>query len=285
MTGSQIDWNEVWKHLAENAGDNCENRAERKNHWDSKENALAFLKKIKERPDILDAAALQGFPLSSEFRVLDIGAGVGRISIPMSAYVAHITAVEPGKGMVEVLQEQIAEGSITNITTVQKKWEDVDIVGDLDGPYDLVIAFQSLGMPDMKDAIRKMCNVSRKWVYVIWVNGIPTWEQKMIDLWPALHGCEYHTGPRGNILFNILYDMKIYPNIKSEWREYIKYYSTIDDGVNEFRKQFRISTPQQEMILKDDLIPMFEKTETGYIHRHLGNTAIFWWDVTEIDIE
>jgi SAM-dependent methyltransferase len=285
MSASQIDWNDVWKNMMDRQGDEHQNRAELKKHWDSKENALAFLKRMKERPEIGGEAALQGFPLSPEFRVLDIGAGVGRIAIPMSKKVAYVTAVEPGKGMMEILKEQIAEHGITNITSVEKRWEDVDIRRDLEGPYDLVIAYQSLGMPDIRTAIKRMCDVSRKWVYLVSVNGIPTIEQNMIDLWPALHGCEYNVGPRGNVLFNLLYDMKIYPNVKSERWEYVKHYSTSDDIVNESRKQFRISTQQQEEILRDGLMSLLEKTDTGYIYRQSGNSVTFWWDVSKIDDE
>ncbi|MDD1694084.1 MAG: class I SAM-dependent methyltransferase [Methanoregula sp.] len=286
MIDSQIDWNIVWKRLINNEGDEHQNRAERKNRWDSKENALdylnGFLMRSREHPERIEEM-LQKFPLSPEFRVLDIGSGSGNVAIPMSARVAHITAVEPGKGMMEVLKEQITEHRVTNITTIPKRWEDVNIARDLDGPYDLVIASHSLGMPDIRDAITKMCAASRKWVYLFWDAGISTWEQRMIDLWPMLHMREHQSGPKADILYHLLYDMGIYPNVKTDQQYILQTYPDMESAVHKFRKSFYITTPEQEKIMRDYLKATLEMGENGYFHRQRYYPTMLWWDVSEIE--
>lgn len=272
------DWNEVWKNQSDQSRDQLSK--ENVLDYDLKEHALEYLKKSpKQRTEQI----LQSLPPSEEFRVLDIGAGPGRIAIPLSGRVAHITAVEPGTGMREVLQERIAEQDVQNITTVPKRWEDVDIARDLNGPYDIVIASHSLEMPDMKDAIRKMCIASRKWVYLFWSAGITREEQIFIDLWPVLHGRKYHIGPGADILYHLLYDMGIFPNVRMDFQDSTDMYPDIEDAVRKFRKNLNISTPEQERIVWDYLKATLETSENGYFHREREYRVTFWWDVSEID--
>ncbi|MDD1694086.1 MAG: class I SAM-dependent methyltransferase [Methanoregula sp.] len=281
MEPPQTDWNDVWKYLSDRSKN--QHSKEQRNPWGSKENAIWFLKESKKHTKWTEQI-LQNLPLSDEYKVLDIGAGPGRMAIPMSGRVAHITTIEPGAGMMEVLKEQVAEHDVHNITTIPKRWEDVDIGQDLEGPYDLVIAFGSLGgMPDIRDAVMKMCVASRKWVYLSTGAGISTGEQKAIDLWPVLHGCEFYPGPRADILYNVLYDMGIYPNVKSEQRNSIQTYPDMESAVQRFRKNFLISSPEQEMIMRDYLKATLETGENGYFLRQQEYPVIFWWDVSEID--
>jgi SAM-dependent methyltransferase len=272
------DWNDVWKYLSDRSRD--QQSKENVLDYELKEHALDYLKNApKQRTEQI----LQSLPPSYGFRVLDIGAGPGRIAIPLSGRVARITAVEPGTGMLEVLQEQIAEHDVHNITTVPKRWEDVDIARDLDGPYDLVIASHSLEMPDIRDAIRKMCYASQKWVYIFWSAGISGKEQMLIDLWPALHGREYHTGPGANILYHLLYDMGIFPNVRMDYLDSIDMYPDMEAAVQKFRKKFDISTPEQEWIMRNYLKATLETSENEYFHHKREYRVTFWWDVSEID--
>jgi SAM-dependent methyltransferase len=277
MKSPQIDWNEVWKCKYDRVKSQYPKK--KKNFWDSKENALEYLKESKKHTEETEQI-IQFLPLSPELRVLEIGSGPGNMAIPISKHVAHVNAIEPGKGMMEVLREQISEHGATNMTAVQKRWEDVDIARDLDGQYDLVIASHGLGISDMQAAIKKMCAASRKWVYLYDGAGISTWEQRMIDLWPALHGREYYQGPRADVLYNLLYNMGIYPNVKSEPRDTIRIYPDLDTVISKFRESFQVSTPEQERIMRDYLKEIFKKTENGYFDRIKWNTVTFWWDIS-----
>ena len=75
---------------------------------------------------------LDGLTVTRDSRVLDIGAGPGTLAIPLAPRVKEVTAVEPGAGMVSILQERAAREGITNIRCIQKRWEDVDPALDLD---------------------------------------------------------------------------------------------------------------------------------------------------------
>jgi SAM-dependent methyltransferase len=280
MNKLQIDWNDVWhaqmiRHLKQLP-------KECTAYWQSKEDALEYFNRAKKNPGQVEQI-LQNLPLTPESLVLDIGAGPGSMAIPMSAKVAHVTAVEQADGMMAVLMDRINEHDISNITCVKKRWEDVKIIRDLAGPYDIVIASHSLScLPDIKVAIQAMCVASRKWVYIFWNAGIPSSDQTRIDLWPLLHGDAWWIGPKTDVLYHLLYDMGIYPNVKSEQREYIQDYPDIDTAVAIYGKEFEVSTPEQETILREYLQLKLQRAGDKYILRSRVQSVMLWWDVTEI---
>ena len=275
----QIDWNEVWKHQFERSGkqQNKENVLD----YDVKEHALHYL---AHAPEERTEQILRSFPGDSDtFRVLDIGAGPGRIAVPLSGKVAHVTAVEPGKGMREVLKDRIAEYDIRNITIVGKRWEEVDIVQDLSGQYDLVIAAHSLEMPDICDAVRKMCRASRRWVYLFWNAGISGKERRAIDLWPVLYGCDYHAGPKSDVLYHILHDMGIYPNTNVDCFDIVDTYPDLETAVAAIRKSFPAATREQERILRNYLEKTLIISGNGCFFREREYRVTLWWDVSGMD--
>ena len=54
--------------------------------------------------------------LTPEMTVLDIGAGIGRWTVPIARKVRHVTALEPSAGMRAVLQERLASLGMANVT-------------------------------------------------------------------------------------------------------------------------------------------------------------------------
>jgi 2-polyprenyl-3-methyl-5-hydroxy-6-metoxy-1,4-benzoquinol methylase len=125
---------------------------------------------------------LNGLAVTRDSRVLDIGAGPGTLAIPLAPRVKSVTAVEPGSGMVSIMQERAARERITNISCVQKQWEDVDPARNLFGPYDVVIASLSLTMEDIQAALEKMDSVAKGFVCLYWFVDMPFWERMYADL-------------------------------------------------------------------------------------------------------
>lgn len=275
-----IDWNEVWRHLyEENAS--CRGVADCSSIWATRDKARAFLAEARAMPERI-LHAIEGLPLKTSSKVLDIGAGPGTLAIPLAARVAHVTAVEPAAGMVEVMQEYAAEEKVSNLSVVQKRWEDIDIYTDLNGPYDIVIARYSLGMPNIKKAIEMMCEVSSGWVYLFWFAGKTTWENMMSELWPKLHGREYRPGPKSDVLYNVLYSMGIFPNMETSRMEYVRRFDDIDAAVAEFREQYMITSHNQEEILREHLSKILSRSVNGLHYSGIMTGVKLWWSVTDI---
>jgi len=277
MTYTCIDWNAVWKDLSEKNIE-CRGSGGCAAIWESKEKARTYLERSQEETE-QTRCTIDGLPVKIESTVLDIGAGPGVLAVPLARRVARVTAVEPAAGMAEVMSEYAKEEGVSNLSIVRKRWEDVDPAADLDGPYDIVIASYSLGMPDIRAAIEKMCEASSRWVYLFWFAGTTSWEQGMLDLWPRLHGKEYRRGPKADILWNVLYSMGICPNVETSRMEYTRRFPDLDAAMSEFREQYRVTSPAQEEVLREYLAATFSENGDGLLHTGTTTRVKLWWEV------
>lgn len=277
MDYKTIDWNEVWKDLYEKNVE-TRGRGECSTVWESKKKAEEFLAQSDKNPDRINRVIerLRPGPLS---KVLDIGAGPGTLAVPIAGLAGQVTAVEPATGMAEVMKEYAARQGISNLTVIQKRWEDIDPATDLDGPYDIVFASHSLGMPDIRKAIEKMTTVASRQIFLFWFGGVTSWERPMVDLWPELHGKMYTPGPKADILFNVLWSMGITPNMSSGELDHAKLYPDITSAIGDLREQFAISTPEQDAILRHYLEEVMIP-KNGQLTLPGKTTGVqFWWEV------
>ena len=273
---SDPDWNEIWKarQLRHEASKHSDDPS---HNWDKPENAERYDSSSRSEYDVRVKTTLAGLPLTPSLRVLDIGAGPGTLALPLASLVNEITAVEPGKGMVDLLYENMRKEGIKNITCIQKRWEDVDISRDLAAPYDVVIASLSLTMEDIRESLAKMDSASSGYVYLFWFADPPFWERMYLDLWPELHGETYHPGPKADCLFNVLYQMGIYPNVEMLPLQKEYRFSTRREMMAFFRNRFAAKTPWQKRVLDKYLAPLIRKEEDQVVISGDSTLAKVWW--------
>ena len=271
-----LDWNEIWNEV-NGANINCGAFGECTTIWQSREEARDFLKNSMKNPGRVKFI-LENLPLSPGLRVLDIGSGPGTIAVPVAGQVEHVTAVEPSTGMADVMEEYAAEKGINNLEVVRKRWEDINISADLDGPYDLVFASYSLGMQNLSESIRMMCDISSKWVYIFWISGTPSWEKGLMQLWPNLHGKEFCCTPQADMIYNILYSMGIYPNIRVKEVESCSRFPDLISAVSQMSEVYNIENNQQKEILKDYLSEKLVKDKEGIALRETNMSTALWWE-------
>lgn len=81
-----------------------------------------------------------------ESRVLDIGAGTGKATIPLARRGLRVTAVEPAETMARLLRARAAESGVGGRVHVRvATFEDL---GAADGPFGLIVAAQSFHWTD-----------------------------------------------------------------------------------------------------------------------------------------
>ncbi|MDK2892534.1 MAG: hypothetical protein PWQ49_926 [Methanohalophilus sp.] len=274
MPALNIDWGEVWKDQMLRHED-ADMLGEAEDVWGTYENAKKFWESSRKDGKRIKKS-LSEIEFNENSRVLDIGAGPGSLTIPLAEHVAHVTAVEPSDGMTKVLEENIADSGLDNITHIKKAWEDVD-VGELYGPYDVIIASYSLHVPDMKQAIEKIQAVSNGNVYIYWFAGDTSWDVDYNKIWPILHNREYCPFPKCDIIYNILYNMGIYPNIETFELTHTSRYSSLDEAVRHYRFHYRISTPRQEQLLKKHLESILRKEGDELIMENRTTRVRMWW--------
>ncbi|WP_440956577.1 class I SAM-dependent methyltransferase [Methanosarcina sp. Mfa9] len=271
------DWNAVWRERYEE-NIRCRGSGECASIWESLEKARSFLNQSRENPDRI-RHVIGGLPVGPESRVLDIGAGPGTLSVPLAGVAAHVTAVEPAAGMAEVMAEYAEEEGVSNLKIVRKRWEEIDPATDLDGQYDIVVASYSLGMPDVRAAVKTMCEVSSRCVYLFWFAGTTNWEQAMVDLWPKLHGKEYRRGPKADVLFNVLYSMGIYPNVETSRMEHVRRFPDLEAAVAEFGEQYGVNNTEQEALLREYLGGVLSENGDDFLLSGMTTRVKLWWEV------
>jgi len=271
-----IDWNEVWKSQTKRSrvpgpGRDCARI------WESRESALRFWNMCQENLHRVEET-IQGTDITPDSRILDIGAGPGTLAIPFAQKVAHVTAVEPAEGMCSVMREKMAEFGARNITIVQKRWEDVDVERDLQPPYDVVIASFSLGMQDIRSAIEKMVQASSKYVYLYHFAGPTSWDRQWQDLWPKLHGRAYQPGPKCDVLYNVLYQMGIYPHIRTFRLVHNQRYSTLEEAMHTLAPQAQVETQEQKAILREYLQGVMREENGALVLPASSLRVKVWWE-------
>ncbi|WP_324331479.1 class I SAM-dependent methyltransferase [Methanospirillum sp.] len=278
MRLEMINWAQIWTEQYE-ASSRLKEVGDCASLWDSKERALEFLNMSRENPERIEQV-LSRLPITRESRILDIGAGPGTLAIPFAQRAGHVTAVEPSTGMVEVMKDQAADLNISNLTILPKRWEDVDISSDLAGPFDIIIASYSLGMPDISGAIDKMQAVSDGQIWLFWFAGTTPWERHMEQLWPKIHNESYSHGPKSDVLFNVLYQKGIYPNMTVHEMKYQKKYQSIDHAVSEMRRQIGCSD-NYEPLIREYLADKITIDEHAVIENGMTTRVCIWWDTNQ----
>jgi len=272
----EIDWNEVWKARQERH-ESSKHFDDPSHNWERKENAERYNESSKGEFDARVKMTIAGLDITPQSRILDIGSGPGTLALPLAPLVQEITAIEPGKGMVNLLNENMKKEGITNITCIRKRWEDIDITADLSGRYNIVLSSLALTMEDIRESLAKMNAVSSKYVYIFWFADPPFWERMYIDLWPKLHGETYYPGPKADCLFNVLYQMGIHPNVEmlplgKEYR-----FGTHKEMTAFFRRRFGVSTQKQRRVLDDYLAPLIRKEGNEVVISGDSTLAKIWW--------
>ena len=116
--------------------------------------------------------------------VLDVGAGGGRLALPLALRCRHLVAVEPSASMGTVLNQQASDFSIQNLSLVESTWEDAEVE-----PADLVICVHVLYVVrEIEPFIRKLEAHARQRVLVVLFEAPP--QSQTYALWEQVHGEE-----------------------------------------------------------------------------------------------
>lgn len=120
--------------------------------------------------------------VSPDGTVLDIGAGGGRLAIPLTDYCSHVTAVEPSEAMRERLVATAEAWDVTNISVIPDSWEDTEVE-----PHDLVVSAHVVyTVQPVELFVRKMTNHAKRTAALISFERPAT--ATYLPLWTAVHG-------------------------------------------------------------------------------------------------
>lgn len=83
--------------------------------------------------------------LTSDAQVLDFACGNGKIGLPISSKVAHVTGIDISSGMISLAEQAVTEQGLTNLSFVHGTLEQANFATE---SFDLVVASNILHLLD-----------------------------------------------------------------------------------------------------------------------------------------
>jgi len=215
---------------------------------------------------------LKKLPLSSEITVLDVGAGTGRLTLPMAKYVKHVTALEPSKNMLSILKDTAKKQGISNISFINAPLEELDTISN---SYDLVVASFSLFMLDIESALIKMNTLAAKGVY-LFMSASP-WIDENIQ--KAVNG---NLSSWSDFVFicHILHDLNILTNIDLCDYELKQNYANFDAALSKL-SQINHIPPEKMSLLREYLHTNLAEENGNLWYNRRRKAATIWWNTNK----
>jgi ubiquinone/menaquinone biosynthesis C-methylase UbiE len=214
--------------------------------------------------------------VGEEDTVLDIGCGNGAITIPLAKKAKSVTALDSSVKMLDILRENAAAVSLTNIKYINQDIEDVD-APEL-GPHDVVVASRSLnGIANIKPELAKINQVAQKHVYLtLWGSGNREFENEIAELL----GRKTHQHPEYTIVLNILKELGIEAHFEPLESNTRNFYSNLDEALERIEWRVGELNEEEKLIVKEHLSKVLTKNLDGSFSflRNSSKWILIWWE-------
>jgi ubiquinone/menaquinone biosynthesis C-methylase UbiE len=258
---ASLDWSSIRQTLLETAH---RTKLYNVSYWDQEVNSV---NKNMAKLSGLTEYQVKALPLSPEVNVLDVGAGTGRLTLPIAKRVRHVTALEPSKNMLSVLQENARQQQTFNIDYLNEPLENIGIAAQ----YDLVVASFSLFMSDLEKSLLKMDKLASKGVYLFmsaspWIDeGIQTAVYGTSNVWSDFI-----------LTYNILHDAGIVANVETCTYTFEECYPTLTDAAEAFIQKYSLPTEKRRN-LTEYLRTNLADEYGGLYYKRKMKAATIWW--------
>jgi FkbM family methyltransferase len=268
---AETDWKHLWHDLAEKfrvlpkpSGGDVTDR------WAKRAHSRGYNgeRRKGDRDDPLMQFVLSR--LQPGDTVLDIGAGIGRWSIPLAKVCKKVTALDVLPGMLEILRENAAAEKVTNIHPVVGDWETVDVE-----PHDHVLSSHAVYIsPDIVGYARKMERSAVEACYL--VMRVPRHDGVIGELSRRIHGT-FHDSPNFIVGYNALLQVGIAGHVIMEERGRQWHNESLDDALERAKRHLRLSTNEHDGMIMDLLKERLVLREGQYWWPDWMRSALVWW--------
>jgi len=210
--------------------------------------------------------------LTPEMTVLDVGAGIGRWTVPIAKVARQVTAVEPLAGMREVLAERAASHGLTGLEIVAAPWMEADVP-----PHDVVIAAHATyTTAELFNFACKMDALSRRACYM--ALRVPAHDGVIGELSEFVHG-RWHDSPNFIVGYNLLLSTGFYANVLMESKP-VRYWTdpSLDAAVARARRHLHLTDKEQEASIREILTRRLIFEDGVYRWPDGMRSALIWWD-------
>jgi SAM-dependent methyltransferase len=204
---------------------------------------------------------------------LDVGAGVGALSVLLAKRLPQVTALEPNSAMLDELRDTLARNRLSNVTIVQAAWSenvvpphDLILVANVAPIFDNLLPFLTEAEPVARRAIALVQNVG------------PGHEKFYAgELYPLLFGKPYPARDDYLRTVSLLHSLGIYANVRVLGYRFDQPFAEFTEAVRFWKDYLRLETPEQERRLIAFLEGRLEKVGNRWIAPMRRQSAVIWW--------
>jgi SAM-dependent methyltransferase len=205
--------------------------------------------------------------------VLDVGAGVGALTVPLARRVERVTALEPSEPMRQALHANLAAGGLTNVSCVAGGWgeapipaHDLVLVANVAPIFDELDKFIAEATPLASRAIALMQNV-----------GPGSEKFYLGELYPLLLGRPYPA--RRDYLATVtrLHARGVLANVRILEYDFDQPFASIPEATAFWVARLRLAEPEAVQKLERFLAARLQPDGGGVLAPMRRRSAVLWW--------
>ncbi len=180
------------------------------------------------------AAPPAGLPQSVERldrrdTMLDVGAGAGRYSVPLTRALSRVTLIEPSPAMAQLAREQLERAGRTNWSLNEAEWLDA---ADIEPASAVLLANVLSPHEEIEAWIAKALDHARGWLFI--VHGtLPDAIGPLHRISIAFHGEARARQPDLTDLLPALHELGVYPEVTMFERRFARTYASATDAARD----------------------------------------------------
>ncbi len=202
--------------------------------------------------------------------VINVGAGGGRLALPIALHGSHVTAVEPSPAMGEVLLSVAQEHHVNNISLVRSEWQEATV-----DPADQTLCVHVLyTIQDIGGFVTMLEDHARKQVMVV-LYGAPPQSQNY-PLWRKVHGTPRLPLPSVPEFREVLRDLGIKARQEPLTAQPARGFDSLEQALNQLSQRLYLGEddPKRDMLAR--ILPQ-ELEESGGVFRIRGAVPLQPW--------
>ncbi len=256
-SGATIRWREMVE--AEHAqSDRMRQELPPEDHWQP------YAQQFRADPSRADDPLLTRLleRVGSHHTVMDVGAGGGRLALPLALRCNHVVAVEPSPSMGSVLLEQARDYGIQNVSLVPARWEEAEA-----GEADIVLCAHVLYVVhDVEPFLRKLEAHARERVIVVMYDAAP--QSQTYSLWKLIHGEERLPLPSLPQLEEVLQELGIDAHVEKMSPHPPRGFDSLQQAKEQLSQRLFLAPGSQEEATLDKALPeLLEEVDGVFLIR------------------
>ena len=173
--------------------------------------------------------------------LIDVGAGGGRLALPLALTCSQVYAVEPSPSMCDVLRETAEEHGIGNVSVMQASWEDAVVE-----KADVVLSSHVVYViQEIEPFVRKKEDHARRLVLAVVFQSPP--QAAMGGLWKQVHGEERLRLPSLPEFLPVLEELGIRPELTELEPRPVQRFDSFEDARQSLTQRLYVSDGTAEM--------------------------------------